>query len=216
VSSWSDVLNIFTKTWDTFGSIDVVISNAGVNQFESILDESLTEDGLPTEPSMKSLQVNLHAAAYCARAALHFFKKQPEKKCQLVFTGSAASILDTPPLFLYCAGKHGVLGLMRGMRLGLPSDKITVNMIAPWMTVSPMLPDWIRQKWGDLPANTPDGVAKALLLPALRPEMNGKTLWVAGDDIVEVEDALYETRPQWLGKELSKHVDEGQKAMNIG
>ncbi|OIW34929.1 NAD(P)-binding protein [Coniochaeta ligniaria NRRL 30616] len=215
VTSWPQVLNLFTKAWDHFGSIDVVISNAGTHDFETLLDEDLTEDGTLAAPSLKSIEVNLHAAAYCAKAALHFFKKQPEKSSQLVFTGSAASIIDTPPLFLYCAGKAGVLGLMRGMRKGLPSDKITVNMIAPWMTKSPMMPDWIREKWGDLPANEPDGVASALLLPALRPELNGKTLWVAGNDVIEIEDALDAAKPQWLGTQLSADVDEGQRRMGI-
>jgi len=105
-------------------------------------------------------------------------------------------MIDTPPLFLYSAGKAGMLDLMRGMRKNLPSDRITVNMVAPWMTVSPMLPDWIWGKWGDLPTNDPGGLARVLLLPALSPEVNGKTLRVAGNDIVEIEDALNETRPQ--------------------
>lgn len=175
----------------------------------------MESDGLLAAPSLKSLEVNLHATAYCAKAALHFFARHPERNCQLVFTGSAASIVDTPPLFLYCAGKAGVLGLMRGMRKGLPSDKITVNMVAPWMTVSPMLPDWIRQKWGDLPTNDAKGVARALLLPALRPDVNGKTLWVAGNDIVEIEDKLDETRPVWLGTPLSQQLDEGQRRMGV-
>jgi NAD(P)-dependent dehydrogenase (short-subunit alcohol dehydrogenase family) len=90
VSSWSEVLNLFTQAWDHFGSIDVVLSNAGTHSFETILDDELAENGTLAAPNLKSLEVNLHAAVYCAKAALHFFKKQPEKKCQLVFTGSAA------------------------------------------------------------------------------------------------------------------------------
>ncbi|KAK3312727.1 hypothetical protein B0H66DRAFT_631481 [Apodospora peruviana] len=214
VSLWTDVLDLFTKAWDRFGAIDVVLSNAGTNAFETLLDDEFDGETLAA-PSLKNLEVNLHGSLYCAKAAFHFFKKHPERNCQLVFTGSAASIIDTPPLFLYCAGKAGVLGLMRGLRQRLPSDKVTVNMVAPWMTVTPMLPDWIRLKWGDLPANDTDGVARALLLPAVRPQVNGKTLWVAGNDIVEVEDALEATRPQWLGAELSAQLDEGQRRMGI-
>ncbi|KAI0121260.1 hypothetical protein BJ170DRAFT_644266 [Xylariales sp. AK1849] len=215
VSSWSEVLNLFTKTWDHFGSIDVVLSNAGTHNFETILDNRLDENGTLAAPNLKSIEVNLHSAAYCAKAAFYYFAKQPEKQCQLVFTGSAASIIDTPPLFLYCAGKAGVLGLMRGLRKALPSDKITVNMVAPWMTVTAMMPDWIREKWGTLPANDANGVAKALLLPAVRPDLNGKVLWVAGNDIVELEDAFHATQPQWLGAHLSEDVDEGQRRMGV-
>lgn len=78
-----------------------------------------------------------------------------------------------------------------------------------------MLPDWIREKWGDLPANDPRGVAKALLLPVVREEVNGATLFVAGNDIIEIEGQLHATQPQWLGNELSKAVDEGQERMGI-
>lgn len=101
------------------------------------------------------------------------------------------------------------------MRKGLPTDKVTVNTVLPWMTESPMLPDWIRLKWGSLPANTPEGVGRALLLSAVRPDVNGKALYVAGNNIVEIEDALHATRPQWLGEQLSADLDKGQVAMGI-
>lgn len=78
-----------------------------------------------------------------------------------------------------------------------------------------MLPQWIRDLWGDLPANDAEGVAKALLLPAVRPTLNGRTLWVAGNNAIELEEALHVTQPQWIGKDLSIAVDEGQKRMGI-
>jgi hypothetical protein len=78
-----------------------------------------------------------------------------------------------------------------------------------------MMPDWITEKWGELPANNTVGVARALLLPAVRPDTNGKTLWVAGNKIIEIEDALHSAQPQWLGEKLSADVDEGQRRMGI-
>jgi NAD(P)-dependent dehydrogenase (short-subunit alcohol dehydrogenase family) len=90
VSCWTEVLNLFTKTWDQFGAIDAVLSNAGTHNFEPLLDDNFDEDGRLEAPSVKSIEVNLHSAIYCAKAALYYFKKQPQKQCQLVFTGSAA------------------------------------------------------------------------------------------------------------------------------
>lgn len=90
VSIWSEVLDLFQQTWDRFGAIDVVLSNAGTHGFETLQDETLDDDGNLTAPSLRSFEVNLHSAAYCTKAAVHFFKKQPQKRCQLVFTGSAA------------------------------------------------------------------------------------------------------------------------------
>ena len=73
-----------------------------------------------------------------------------------------------------------------------------------------LLPEFVAV-WEGLPANEPIGVARALLLPAVRTELNGKSLFVAGHEIVDFEDGLAETKPIWMGKELSDHVDEGQR-----
>jgi hypothetical protein len=76
-----------------------------------------------------------------------------------------------------------------------------------------MLPQHIRELWGKLPANETWGVAHALLLPVVRPEVNGKSFFIAGHQIVELEDKLHETQPLWMGAQLSKDVDEGQRIM---
>lgn len=76
-----------------------------------------------------------------------------------------------------------------------------------------MLPKEILDVWGELPANQPWGVAYALLLPIVRPDVNGKALFVAGHQIVDFEDKLHETQPLWMGAKLSADVDEGQRRL---
>ncbi|OQV05084.1 hypothetical protein CLAIMM_09877 [Cladophialophora immunda] len=227
LADWQSVLAAFETVSETFGSIDSVYANAGINAFDTLFDEEFDDEGRLKAPTLRNLDVNLGGILFTTKAAVHFFTKQGgDRQYQLVLTGSAASLLDTPPLYIYCAAKAGVLGLMRGLRSRLLDKGISVNMIAPWMTgsplifspsysVTPMLPDWIRDLWGTLPANSPEGVARALIIPAVRPELNGRTLWVAGNNAIELESGLYNTRSQWLGKELSEAVDEGQKRMNI-
>lgn len=75
-----------------------------------------------------------------------------------------------------------------------------------------LLPSFL-EVWGDLPANRPEGVALALLLPVVRPEINGKSFFVAGHKIFDLEEKLQETQPLWMGSELSKHVNEGQRRL---
>lgn len=75
-----------------------------------------------------------------------------------------------------------------------------------------MLPDF-GDIWGTLPLNQPEGVAHALLLPILQPKINGKSFFVAGHQIVEFEDKIHETQPLWMGEQLSKDVDEGQRRL---
>jgi len=84
-------------------------------------------------------------------------------------------------------------------------------MVAPWVTRSALCPSATLSVWGDLPLNEPENVARALLLPVLRPGLNGKSFFVAGGQIVEVEDKLQECQPIWLGVELSGLMSEGQR-----
>lgn len=64
-------------------------------------------------------------------------------------------------------------------------------------------------KW-PLPKNDPEAVARALLLPVVQTSINGKSFFVAGNEITELEDSLHETEPQWMGAELAANVREGQ------
>ncbi|KAL1619222.1 hypothetical protein SLS54_006814 [Diplodia seriata] len=81
------------------------------------------------------------------------------------------------------------------------------------MTETPMLLREFYDVWAGLPRNTPEGPARALLLPVVRPEVNGKSFYVAGNEIVEVEDKTHEAQPIWLGERLSRDVDEGQRRL---
>lgn len=213
VTSWADVLALFEKGWEKFGSLDVVLANAGVNEIGSLIEDSFDEaTGRLKAPNLQTLNVNLLGVLYTTKCAVHFFSKQIDKKCQIVLTGSAACFLDTPPLYVYEASKAGVMGLMRSLRTQLPKNAgITINMVAPWMTKTPMLLPEFLAVWGDLPANEPEGVARALLLPAIRPALNGMSLFVAGHEIVDFEQGLRETESQWMGTELSLNVAEGQR-----
>jgi len=104
---------------------------------------------------------------------------------------------------------------------------ITVNMAAPWFTVTPMAAV-LGPKWGDRPVNSPKGVAKALIFAAVGKEwrvggvngeqqqgapVNGCTFWIGGDKVVEFEEGIWNARGMWMGEEMASAVNEGQKAL---
>ncbi|VUC37778.1 unnamed protein product [Clonostachys rosea] len=213
VSNWDNVLGLFEAAHSKFGVIHSVISNAGINTNEDLLaDTTDPETGRLKPPSLKSIDVNLVGQLYVTRAALHYFSKWPQTRCQLVMTASAGSFFPAPPIYMYCAAKAGVVGLMRALRSEVVNRNVTVNVVAPWLTITPMLlEDWLA-KW-TLPKNTTSGVANALLLPIVRPDINGKSFFVAGDKIIEFEDTLSEAEPQWMGQELCDNVREGQRIL---
>ncbi|KFY65403.1 hypothetical protein V496_02595 [Pseudogymnoascus sp. VKM F-4515 (FW-2607)] len=213
VSNFSDVVALFEAAHAKFGIINAVLSNHGISN-ENFLADEFDAAGKLLPPNMKTIDVNLTGTVYVAKLAAHYFRKWPDVRCQLVMTGSAASFVDTPPLHLYCASKAGILGLMRSLRTQvLKNDNFTVNMIAPWMTITAMLPDAIRKLWGSLPTNETWGVGRAILLPVVRPDVNGKSLFVGGHQIVDFEDKLHETQPLWMGEQMSKDMDAGQLIM---
>ncbi|EXJ73910.1 uncharacterized protein A1O5_02204 [Cladophialophora psammophila CBS 110553] len=214
VAHWDDLIRVYQLGWEKFGAIDAVISNAGVNSGEVHLQHEIDPmTNLLRAPPLDTLEINLIAHIYMTKCAAYYFGKQAGKKCQIVLTSSAAAFLDTPPLYLYSTAKAGVLGLMRSLRTDLPKSNITINTVAPWFTATPMVPKALTDLWENLPANTPAGIAIALLLPIIQPEINGKTFFVAGNEIVELEDSLAKSQPQWMGEELSRNVDEGQRRL---
>lgn len=84
---------------------------------ENLLADEFDANGRLLPPNIGSIDVNLVGAAYTTKCAVHFFSKWPETKCQILLTASAASYLDTPPLYLYGAAKAGVLELKEYLRL---------------------------------------------------------------------------------------------------
>ncbi|PYI24930.1 NAD(P)-binding protein [Aspergillus indologenus CBS 114.80] len=214
VSQWVDVLSLFEAAHARFGTIHAVVSNAGINTHEDLLvDGCDPATGGLQAPSIRSLEVNLIGQLYVARCALHFFARWPDTRCQLVMTSSAGAFFPAPPLYQYCAAKAGVLGLMRALRSEVIKRNVSVNVVAPWLTVTPMLlPEWL-ETWGALPKNSSEGVARVLLLPLLRPNLNGKSFFVAGDRAVELEESLERTQPQWMGEELCAQVRKGQRLL---
>lgn len=63
----------------------------------------------------------------------------------------------------------------------------------------------------NVPINKAESVALAMGY-LISKGVNGKTIYSAGDTFREVEDAISETEPVWLGEENSKYFKSAQKA----
>ncbi|KAI5776953.1 hypothetical protein EDC01DRAFT_636251 [Geopyxis carbonaria] len=211
VTSYASQLTVF-KAALSHGPLHAVFANAGITSSVSFITPSIPGED-PSEPALPDLDVNLRGAIYTAHLALHYFRQNPGLDAALVFTASAASYLDTPPIHIYTAAKHGVLGLMRSLRAPAAEDwGVRVNVVAPWFTKTPMAAT-LGPKWGDRPANTPEGVARALVYAAVSEGGNGNAYWVGGDEVVEMEKAIRGRRDVWLGEKMAQEVNGGQKAL---
>lgn len=69
-----------------------------------------------------------------------------------------------------------------------------------------------------LPANEPGDISRAIATAAVRPDLNGCTLWVSGGKFTEIENRFcsYEGREHWLGKENNEDWEKGAEFLKAG
>ncbi len=126
---------------ETFGSVDVLVNNAGV-QFVSPLED------FPPEKWEQIIALNLSSAFYTMRAAIPGMKAR--KWGRIINTASAHSLVASPFKSAYVAAKHGITGLTKTAALELATHGITVNCISPGYVWTPLveaqIPDTMRAR----------------------------------------------------------------------
>lgn len=169
VANYSDNVRIFKTALSTYGRVDHAVANAGLVERSGWFDAgSLSLDDVETEPDTAVLDVNLKAVLYFARVACAYLAHGREESTDrsLTLLSSVAGFKESPGLFVYQASKHGVMGLMRSLRLITPDRfGVRTNCVCPWLTLTKMVPDAIRQGWAKagLPSNEPEDVARIVV-----------------------------------------------------
>jgi len=107
VSDADAVKNLFAKTRDTFGRVDVVFNNAGVNA-PGVPVEELTVD------QWKSvIDINLTGVFLCIQEAFRVMKDQDPRGGRIINNGSISAHAPRPNSSPYTATKHAVTGLTK-------------------------------------------------------------------------------------------------------
>ena len=110
------------RTIDTFGQIDVLINNAGINIRGQIEDLSL-------EQFLQVQNTNVTGAWLMCRAIAPHMKAR--KYGRVINVGSILSIISIPDRTPYATSKGAVLQLTRTLALEWAPYNITVNAILP-------------------------------------------------------------------------------------
>jgi NAD(P)-dependent dehydrogenase (short-subunit alcohol dehydrogenase family) len=153
--------------------VDHAIANAGLVERPGWFDAGMRVQDVGVVPDTVVLDVNLKGVLYFSRIACAYLahgrqrleeegKGRWEKADKsLTLVSSVAGFQESPGLFVYQASKHGVLGLMRALRLYAPGAfGVRVNAVCPWMTLTRMV-SGIEGGWreAELPTNSAEDVA---------------------------------------------------------
>ncbi len=120
VSRNDELDQIFDKARERFGTLDVVLINAGV--FKSASLSTVTEEYFD-----EVVSVNFKGALFTAQKALSLLRAGGT----LIFTTSMANVLGIPELSVYSATKAAVRSMVRTLAAELAPQGIRVNAISP-------------------------------------------------------------------------------------
>jgi len=137
ISQEDEVEALFEAARREFGTVHILINNAGIQDGAPFQDMTLAQ-------WRRVIDINLTGQFLCARAAVREFQRrgmQPEISCALGKIICMSSVHQTIPWAFetnYAASKGGVMLLMQSLAQELSHQKIRVNAIAPGAIQTPI------------------------------------------------------------------------------
>ena len=162
VRSAGDLVAITAATVERFGRLDILVVNAGVGAYGSILD-------LADEHLEEMIDVNVKGAIYAVRAALpHLIKSDA---ADLVMIASEAGRRGLPNEAVYCASKFAQVGLTRALDHELRDQGVRCTNVCPGGVATDFAMG--RGRTPDMPAlggmMRPDDIAETVMFVLTRP-----------------------------------------------
>lgn len=177
VSNEKDVVEMFEKTISEFGTVDILVANAGLQKDSKFHEMSLAEWN-------RVIGINLTGQFLCAREAIKEFLRRgvvPSRSKaagKIICMSSVHEVIPWAGHANYAASKGGVMMLMKSIAQEYAPMKIRVNSIGPGAIRTPIN----HAAW-----QTPESYNKLLkLIPQKRigevEDIGGAAVWLASDD----------------------------------
>ena len=155
VTSEEQVEAGMTKAVNTFGRLDVLVSNAGI-QVVAPLDE------FPFAKWKQLLAIHLDGAFLTTRAALRHMYRQGSGG-SIIYMGSVhskeASLLKAP----YVTAKHGLIGLAKTVAKEGAKHGVRANVICPGFVRTPLVDKQIPEQAKELGISEQDVIKNIML-----------------------------------------------------
>jgi glucose 1-dehydrogenase len=130
ISSVDHIHSMMKQAVDSFGGVDVLVNNAGVEKHASIWEATEHDYDLV-------LTINLKGAFFASQAFVQH-RMAAKKPGKIINMSSVHEDLPFPHFTSYCASKGGMKMMMRNLSIELAPFGITVNNIAPGAVETPI------------------------------------------------------------------------------
>jgi len=209
VSSFEALSEVFEATVQKFGTIDIVVPNAGVNEPKDQYFNLQRDANGKLEPlDLRVIDVDLKGTAYTVALGIHYM----EHGGSIVMMTSLAGYVGVPLMPNYSASKHAATGLLRSLAGPCKEKNIAISLVGPHLTFTPgtfpdqytpgyeaykqmydaLLPMGIKMSQSITCAHATAYLAAGGLAVA------GQGLLIEADEIHELEKELEKLYPAWF------------------
>jgi 3-hydroxybutyrate dehydrogenase len=181
----------------TFGAIDVLVNNAGI-QFVAKVED------FPVEKWDAVIATNLSAAFHTSRCVLPGMKRRGWGR--IINIASAHGLVASAEKAAYVAAKHGVIGLTKVVAIETADHGITCNAICPGWVMTPLIAQQV-EVFANAAGKSFDEAkqefvaAKQPMARFTRPEDIGAlAVFLAGDAAATITGASYSVDGGWTAQ----------------
>ena len=125
----ADAERMVSAAVDTFGRLDILINNVGVQVNKDVVDTTEDEWDFVLDTNLKSM-------FFTSKYAIPEMRKQSGGS--IVCISSLSGLVGNALQASYNASKHGVIGLARCMAIDHAPDSIRVNVVCPGSMNTPL------------------------------------------------------------------------------
>lgn len=160
------------KVISTFGGVDILVSNAGIQHIDAIVDLSFSD-------WRKLLAIHLDGAFLTTQACLRQMY-EARRGGTILYMGSVHSKEGSALKAPYVAAKHALLGLCKVVALEGAKFGVRANVICPGFVRTPLVEKQIPQQAAKLGISEEEVVKKVLLKDTVDGE------FTASADVAEI------------------------------
>ena len=135
VTDEAAVQNLFDRAVERFGTVDVLINNAGIADSTAVYEMSL-------ETWHQVIETNLTSAVLCSRAAFRVMKER--RRGRILNIGSISARVPRANSPAYAASKWGLDGLTRSLAIDGREFQIAASIFHPGIVATEIAPGAVK------------------------------------------------------------------------